>query len=70
MKWKKTMAATASPRSASTSQKRFRRAFAFVKISPRQALIVYPQIPQISADLDLRRANKERESAKICVICG
>ena len=27
---------------------------------------IYPQITQISADLDMRLANKRKESAEIC----
>jgi hypothetical protein len=36
----------------------------------RRESIVYPQIAQISADKDLLRADKEKESVEICVICG
>jgi hypothetical protein len=35
-----------------------------------QAPNIYPPITQISADLDMRRADKEKESAEICVIGG
>jgi hypothetical protein len=35
-----------------------------------QAPNIYPQIPQISADLSILRANNEKESAEICEICG
>jgi len=31
---------------------------------------LYPQITQILADMDMRRANKEEESAEICEIGG
>jgi hypothetical protein len=31
---------------------------------------IYPQIAPISADMDMRRASKKKESAEICEICG
>jgi hypothetical protein len=34
------------------------------------AQIVYPQIPPISADLNMLSADSEKESAEICGICG